>query len=106
MRPESTVVAASLIFVPIANAQGSIANLSSAGCHDVDSYNTCTMAAATEIQTCNTAAETAGSEQALMACGCVYYIEMMNCYMASCWNRVSWLLNLRPTQSRRDSQMF
>lgn len=112
MRLGSIFMAASLNFATFANAQGSTVNLTSTGCYDVDLYNTCTMAAATNIETCNASAESAGSERALVACGCVHYIEMMNCYMASCWNRVSWLLSEKSAcrasriKSQRDSDLI
>lgn len=92
MRTQPISLATGLIFDSVVRAQSTAFNLTSTGCHDVDSYETCTISAAADVETCNDAARAAGSELALLACGCVYYIEMMNCYMASCWNRVSYFL--------------
>lgn len=88
MQPQLAPLATSLLFASTVLAQAGTYNLTSTGCQDVDSYNTCTLAAASRVQTCEDAARAAQSEIALLACGCVYYIDMMNCYMASCWNKV------------------
>lgn len=82
-------VGLALVFTISVTAQNTNKTLTSTGCQDANSFTTCSETAAGKGQVCQSAAVAADSALDLAACGCVYYIEMMNCYMASCWNRVS-----------------
>lgn len=75
------------LFHTSVKSQATNRNLTSTGCSDANSYTTCSETAAGKAQVCLQQ----GSQSALAACVCINYIEMMNCYMANCWNRVSSL---------------
>ncbi|KAF3765587.1 hypothetical protein M406DRAFT_257346 [Cryphonectria parasitica EP155] len=87
MRPSSYPLATGLDLSSLTNITHTY-NLTDTNCHDGPSYLVCADTASIKAEACNAVAEQADSQTALTACNCVYYSEMMNCYMASCWNKV------------------
>jgi hypothetical protein len=71
-------------------------SISSAGCVDAADFNTCISQADSNALTCENAAN--GDKLTLYGCGIAFYEQEINCYLASCWNKVRnaskrcWLL--------------
>lgn len=76
----------SFILFAAAATAASVANLTTTGCADASSLQTCLNKAASISQKCLDAAR--GNDLATVACGCVFYTNNINCYAANCWNRV------------------
>jgi hypothetical protein len=47
-------------------------------------YNTCYDTTVASEASCMTVA--AGNQDAILACGCVAYVDKMNCFASACWN--------------------
>jgi hypothetical protein len=73
---------------PLAALAATTTNLTTTGCVDASGLQKCLDNVASTAQTCLDNARKAGSQAETIACGCVYYTDNVNCYAASCWNRV------------------
>ncbi|CAH0055297.1 unnamed protein product [Clonostachys solani] len=73
---------------PVAALAATTTNLTTTGCVDTSGLQKCLDKVASTAQTCLDNARKDGSQVETLACGCVFYTDNINCYAASCWNRV------------------
>lgn len=73
---------------PMAALAATTTSLTTTGCVDASGLQRCLENVASTAQTCLDNARKAGNQAETIACGCVYYTDNVNCYAASCWNRV------------------
>lgn len=63
--------------------------IDSTTCIAPSDFNTCYAAAVGSETACITVAGV--NQDAILACGCVGYIDKMNCFASACWNRVRFV---------------
>ena len=81
-----------LLFAP-ALAQTFNLTIDSTTCIAPSDFNTCYATAVGSETTCITVA--GANQDAVLACGCVGYLDKMNCFASACWNRVRYVASPR-----------
>lgn len=88
------ILAAAVSLLSLASAQdsstGPTRQLTLSNCADDSGFKSCQTNANTALDKCLQTAKGNGNHQTdILACGCLYYTQNINCAATSCWNRVN-----------------